>query len=532
VHSRREETLTMSSISKLRQLKLIPLGLLLVTLVFGILIGTIIDTEVKADRSPVAADATPLQIPDPEKLSSEFSKLADQIGPAVVNITSEYMPEPSQSARRGEDPESGDMPDLFRRFFGEGPMGGTPPQNFRRQATGSGFIVDPKGYIITNHHVIENADGIKVKLVDDQSEHKAKLIGFDVETDLAVIKIDTDQKLTAVKIGNSDAVQVGDWAVAIGSPFGLESTVTAGIVSAKGRDIGAQQFQRFIQTDAAINRGNSGGPLVNIRGEVIGVNTMIATSSGGYQGIGFALPSNTAVKVYNMVIKYGRVTRGSIGVSFGREENPDLLNALGVDHGVVISTVEENGPAGKAGLQAEDIIISMDGKPVKDGDDLVARVADTPIGEDVKVTVDRGGKRLDLTITVGDRAEVWKNDPRFSYYREQQESGESEATEAKFGMFVRNLIPRDIDDFKLEDTEGVFVTSVEVGSFADEIGLRKNDVITSINRRPVASVDALQEVQATLESGDPVAFRVIRPIPQGRGRDIEWRPFYLAGRLP
>ncbi len=514
----------MSVFSKLKQQKLLSLGLLLATLSVGILIGTLVNTGVKADRGQAAPDATPLTIPSPAQLSNEFTRLAQKIGPAVVNITADYLPDERSSARRGPAEPEDDM-DLFRRFFGD-----VPQPSFRRQATGSGFIVDAKGYILTNHHVVEGADQIKVKLVDDQSEHKAKLIGFDVETDLAVIKIDADRPLTAVQIGNSDAVQVGDWAIAIGSPFGLESTVTAGIISAKGRDIGAQQFQRFIQTDAAINRGNSGGPLLNIRGEVIGVNTMIATRSGGYQGVGFALPINAAVKVYNQIIKTGRVTRGSIGVSFDRVDKPDLLKALGVDHGVVVSTVEENGPAGKAGIKPEDIILAIDGKPVKNGDDLVSKVADTPIGQKIVVTVDRGGKRMDFPLVVEDRMEVWKDDPRFSFYRQQEKPSSEEGTEAKFGIYVRNLSSKELEAMKLEDGRGVMVTRVEAGSFADDIGIRENDVITSINRQPVGSVDDIRKVQSTLKPGDPVAFRVARPVPSGR--EMEWRPFYLVGRLP
>jgi serine protease Do len=371
-----------------------------------------------------------------------------------------------------------------------------------------------------------------VKITNDPVIHKAKLIGFDVETDLAVLKVDAGRPLAAVQIGNSDAVDVGDWAIAIGSPFGLESTVTAGIVSAKGRDIGAQQFQRFIQTDAAINRGNSGGPLLNIRGEVIGVNTMIATQSGGYQGVGFALPSTTAVKVYNSIIRYGRVPRGSIGVSFGRDEQPDLLPAMGLDHGVIVSQVQAGGPADRAGIKAEDIITEMDGKPVRDGDDLVARVADTEIGKQVRITVDRGGKKMEIPVTVGDRSEVWKNDPRFSFYRRQDEPAESGDASSRFGIYVRNLGARELEEMQLEGGKGVVVTRVEPGSLGDEIGLRDNDVIVSINRQPVGSVDDIKKVQHTLKSGDPVAFRVARPVPTGRGREVAWRPFYLAGRMP
>ncbi len=519
----------MPTIRKLTARRLLPFGLVLVTLSAGVLIGTLLDTGVQADRASKAADAKPLRIPDAVKLQNEFTRLAQELEPAVVNITVEYKPDPEEISQRPGHGERDDELDLFRRFF-ERPS----PRMFRRSATGSGFLVDPKGYIITNYHVIEDADVIKVKLMDDPTTYKAKLIGFDVETDLAVIKINADHSLPTVKIGNSDAVQVGDWAIAIGSPFGLESTVTVGIVSAKGRDIGTQQFQRFIQTDAAINRGNSGGPLVNIRGEVIGVNTMIATNNGGYQGVGFALPVNMAVKVYNQIIKNGRVTRGSIGVSFGREDDPYLLPALGLDHGVLITTVQKGGPADKAGIKPEDVIIAMNGVPIRNGDDLVARVADTPVGEEVTITVDRGGKKMDFRVVVGDRMEVWADDPRFSHYQRKMQPEEEDTTSgAKFGIYVRNLTPRELDEMNLDAEGGVMITRVEIGSMADDIGLRENDVILSINRKPVTSVEDVKAIQQTLKSGDPVAFRVARPVPvRGPGgARVEWRPSYVAGEL-
>ncbi len=519
----------MRTIRKLTAQRLFPFGLLLVTLALGVLIGTLLDSGVQADPAGQAAGAEPLRIPDAVKLQNEFTRLAQELEPAVVNITVEYKPDPEEVSPHAGLGGRDDELDLFRRFF-ERPS----PRLFRRSATGSGFLVDPKGFIITNYHVIEDADVIKVKLMDDPTTYKAKLIGFDVETDLAVIKIAADYPLPTVKIGNSDAVQVGDWAIAIGSPFGLESTVTVGIVSAKGRDIGTQQFQKFIQTDAAINRGNSGGPLVNIRGEVIGVNTMIATNNGGYQGVGFALPVNMAVKVYNQIIKHGRVTRGSIGVSFGREDDPYLLPALGLDHGVLITTVQKGGPADKAGLKPEDVIIAMNGVPIRNGDDLVARVADTPVGEEVVITVDRGGKKMDFKVVVGDRMEVWADDPRFSRYKKKMEPQEEDTSGAKFGIYVRNLTPREIEEMKLEAEGGVMITRVEIGSMADDIGLHENDVILSINRKPVLSVDDVKAIQQTLKSGDPVAFRVARPVPvRGPGgAKVEWRPTYVSGLLP
>ncbi len=301
---------------------------------------------------------------------------------------------------------------MFKRFFGA-----PDPHTFRTEGSGTGFIVDKNGYIITNHHVVNKADRIKVKLNGDDTEYRARVVGFDSETDVAVLKIDTKQPLVPVQVGNSDSVQVGDWVIAIGSPFGLQATVTAGIVSAERtpRDLpGAGSFQNFLQTDAAINPGNSGGPLLNIRGEVIGVNTMIATRSGNYEGIGFALPSNTAVKVYNDIIREGRVVRGSIGIQWKRNGGADTLEAFGLDHGVLVDKVAPDGPAGKAGMKVDDVIVAMNDRPIKDGEELVNKVADLPIGSKTLFTVDRNSKRLDFKVTVEERAVVWANEPQFA----------------------------------------------------------------------------------------------------------------------
>ena len=529
----------MSFLNKMRQQKLLSMSLLLFTLSIGIVIGTLINTGVKAAKEQsVAPDATPLTIPSPVQLSNEFSKLAKLVEPSVVNISTDYTAKPAQ--RRRGAPQGGDEDedgmDLFRRFFrGQpSPFDDMPQRPFKREATGSGFIVDPKGYILTNKHVVEHADHIKVKIPGDKTEYKAKLIGTDTETDLAIVKIDPGHSLPALHIGNSEGVQVGDWAVAIGSPFGLEASVTAGIISATGRDIaGAQQFQRFIQTDAAINPGNSGGPLLNIRGEVIGVNTAIATQTGGYQGIGFALPSNTAVKVYNSIIRSGRVTRGSIGVSFGKNDKPEVLKALGLKNGVLVQEVQPGGPAEKAGLKPEDVIIAMNGKPVQDGDDLVARVADTPIGQDLKVTVDRNGKKMDFNVTVGDRTQVFAD--RFRDERDEP-STKAEGTQAKFGIYLRNLTENERGTMNLTEKQGVLITRVEPGSFADEIGLQEKDVVVSVNRQPVTSVDDIKRLQGTLKAGDAVAFRVLRPtgaaVRPGQSSRQQWISFFAAGTLP
>ncbi|MFN7926129.1 MAG: Do family serine endopeptidase [Bryobacteraceae bacterium] len=530
----------MSWIEKFKQNKFLSMTLMLATLATGIVIGTVITTGVSADKGEKAVtDATPLVLPSPSQLSNDFTALVKKYEPAVVNVSTEYQVKQAETKSRrkpraGEEEEDEDGMEMFRRFFRGFPDQPNPTPR-RGGGTGSGFIVDPKGYIITNQHVVDSATKLTVKLHSDNTEHKAKLIGVDKETDLAVIKIETDKALPFVPVGNSDGVQVGDWAIAIGSPFGLEASVTVGIVSAKGRDIpGAKQFQRFIQTDAAINPGNSGGPLLNIRGEVIGVNTMIATNSGGYQGIGFALPVNTAVKVYNQLIKSGKVTRGSIGISWNKgDEKGDTLKALGASHGVLVQDVEPKGPSERAGVKKDDIIVAVNGKSVMNGDELVAKVADTPIGDKITLTVDRDGKKMDMPVTVEDRAKVFArllgDKPS-----DADEAAEDKASESnvKFGISVRAISPNEREEMKLEAGRGVVVTRVQEDSFAAEIGLRSDDVITAINRKPVASIEDIRKIQATLKAGDAVAFRVSRANPMSRNGQAGWASFYLSGTLP
>src|SRR6516164_392141 len=366
---------------------------ILATLSLGILIGTVVSAGVKGKEKNIAADATPLQIPAPQQLSNTFSQIARQLEPSVVNINTESTIKnphrrgrafPNQPDDNGGGDEDNPFQDFFDRFFGgqgggQGPDAGGGQDDLRERALGSGVIVDSKGYIITNAHVVEKADRIRVKLMSDPETvtYPATVIGVDKETDLAVIKIDAKKPLPPAKLGNSEGMQIGDWVLAIGSPFGLEETVTAGIVSAKGRNIvPGRQFQSFLQTDAAINPGNSGGPLVNMAGEVIGINTAIFTQSMGYQGVGFALPSNTVVKVYNQLTSPDhKVVRGSIGVLFNAEPNPALARVYGVNTGVTIAHVTPNGPADKAGLKTGDTIVSVNGKQVKTGDELVAEIS-------------------------------------------------------------------------------------------------------------------------------------------------------------
>lgn len=535
----------MPFVEKIKQQKLLSVTLLLFTLFLGIIIGTFVTTGVRADKptatSP-APDATPLTIPQAVPISNEFTKLAKRLEPSVVYIESDYLPKAGKhaSADLPEDedtPDNGDNggshgqdpSDLFKKFFGK-----PEPRSFRKEGSGTGFIVDKNGYILTNNHVIEKADRIRVKLNGVDEEFRAKVIGYDAETDLAVLKIDAKRPLNPVQIGNSDSVVVGDWAIAIGSPFGLQATVTAGIVSATGRDLPtSQQFQHFLQTDAAINPGNSGGPLLNIRGEVIGINTMIATTSGSYEGIGFALPSNMAVRVYNDIIRQGRVIRGSIGISWDRRNTQaDTLEAFGFSHGVLVERVAHDGPAAKAGIQPDDVILDLNNRPVKNGDDLVMKVADMPVGSTGMFSVDRDGKRMDFKVTIGERSSIWKDRPEFaSAERPDQQDGQALPMQGKFGITITRLSEKDRIDLGITGKEGVRVVSVDSGSFADDIGLQEGDAIIAIDRQPVTSPADVTKIQGTLKPGQAVAFHVVRSISMG-GRHTPPARYYFSGRLP
>ncbi len=534
----------MPYLPKLKHQKLLSFVLLLFTLVIGIVIGTVINTGVKANRqvaSNLAVDATPLTIPEEVPITNEFTKLTKRVEPSVVYIESDYLPKPGKHAKRDDDPDeednseapspkSQDPSDMFKKFFGS-----QEPRSFRTEGSGTGFIVDKNGYIITNHHVVEKADRIKVKLNGDDTEYKGHVVGYDSETDLAVLKIDTKQPLVPVQIGNSDSVQVGDWVIAIGSPFGLQATVTAGIVSAErtSRDLpGAGEFQNFLQTDAAINPGNSGGPLLNIRGEVIGVNTMIATRSGSYEGIGFALPSNMAVKVYNDIIREGRVVRGSIGIKWTHNgSQADTLQAFGLDHGVLVESVSPTGPAGKAGMKADDVIVRINDKPVKDGQELVNKVADLPIHSTALLTVDREGKRMDFKVDIGERSIVWQDEPQIAENRPEAPPPSKSLTPVRFGITIMRLTQKERQDLGIDSKDGVKVVSVDPGSFADDIGMTEGDAILSINRQNVSSPDDVMKLQSALKPGQPVAVHIVRAQMAG-GRRSQPERVYLSGRVP
>ncbi len=540
---------------------------ILATLSAGILVGSFVAHQVRGQESQVnSADATPLKIPAPRELSTDFSRIAKEVGPAVVNINTEILPKQQQQNRRrgphymqpfsnpqqqppdgndGDDDQGpqggqgagpggqGGLQDFFNRFFGgqsPGMDGGDEGQE--RESLGSGFIVDPRGYIITNNHVVDKADRIFVRLANDPEGNQgrpAKVVGVDKATDIAVLKIQTDSPLPTVKMGNSDGVEVGDWALAIGEPFGLAKTVTAGIISSKNRTVepGTEgEFQHFLQTDAAINPGNSGGPLLSMAGEVIGVNTAIYTQSAGNEGIGFAMPSNTVVDVYNQLIGPDhKVVRGSIGISFQPNPPSAVARVYGFKSGVIISAIGAGQPAAKAGLKQGDIITTIDGRPVKDGDDLIAIISVKKPGTSVDIGYIRNGQQMHANVVIGDRDKVIAAmnaaDGQEGEGNEAQPNGN--ASPAKLGITVQDLpqgAPAGI--------HGVLIESVKPGSFADEIGVGnfQGGVIVSVNRHPVHNVQDFQTIVSGLHSGDDVVLEIINPQRPNGGNSL------LGGTLP
>jgi len=521
---------------------------LLAALTVGVLAGSMITGSVSAHQQKVdSSDARPLKIPDPVDLSNRFSQIVKQVGPAVVNINTESLPKQSalpKGKRRGTpvpNPDGGDdnsdnMQDFFNHFFGGNPNGDDGQDAGPRRALGSGFIVDPRGYIITNNHVVDKADHIYVKLsTDPQNDvagdpgRPATVVGVDKDTDIAVIKIDPKGlTLPTVKMGNSESTQVGDWVIAIGSPFGLSQTVSAGIVSAKNRSIdeGAapSQFQKFIQTDAAINPGNSGGPLVDMAGQVIGMNTAIYTQSAGSEGIGFAMPANTLINVYNMLIGPDhKVTRGSIGIQFQAATSSAVSRMYGfASGGVIVSVVTPNGPAAKAGLQSQDVIVAVDGTPIKDGDELVGIISQKRPGSTVRLTYLRNNKRETVEVGIADRAKLFAADSNAG--DDSNTPDTTEVGETTLGITVTPTTPALAG--KLGIKGGVTVASVKPGSFADNINLAKGVVITEINRKPVTDVASYQAIVSGLKSGEDVVFVVHDPRAAGGGNS------YIGGTLP
>ncbi len=527
-----------SLFERLRSRRLASAFILLATLSAALVAGSYAAHGVRGqEQQNSSADATPLKVVNSTVPSNEFVKIAKEVGPAVVNINTETLPKqasgkggrsfhgrmlpmPQQPGDNGgDDQQQGQGPDNFQDFFNRFFGGQTPDQGggddgHVQESLGSGFIVDPKGYIITNNHVIEKADKIYVKLSTDPDNEDmgrpARVIGVDKATDLAVIKIETSSPLPTVKLGNSDSVEVGDWVEAIGSPFALAQTVTAGIISAKNRTIEpgvSGQFQHFLQTDAAINPGNSGGPLLNMNGDVIGVNTAIFTQSGGYQGLGFAMPSNTVVEVYNDLIGPShKVTRGSIGIQFRQGLSGAVNRVYGFKNGVIVEKVQPGGPAEQAGLKPRDILTTIDGRSVKDGDDLVNEIASRRPGSTIRLGYMRDGKQADTTVTIGDRDKIFADlgNPQ----TEANPGGTNDAGEATLGIVVREIPPATAATLH---ASGVMIQSVRSGSFADLQGLEPGLVITRINKQPTGTREQFNAVVSKLKTGDDVVFEVMDP---------------------
>jgi len=418
-------------------------------------------------------------------ISSPFTALAQKCTPTVVNV----------KVTKVEKAGFGDMqiPAPFRDFFNQ-PWSRQLPQDRTVQGAGSGVIISKDGYILTNNHVVEGAKELTVTLAD-KGEFKAQVVGRDPKTDLAIVKIDAGENLPAASIGDSDQMKVGDWVLAIGNPFGLSHTVTSGIVSAKGRVIGAGPYDDFIQTDASINPGNSGGPLFNMKGEVIGINTAIISDG---QGIGFAIPVNTAKPLIPQLEANGEVTRGYLGANI-QSIDPDLSKALKMEQskGALVAEVVPGGPADKAGIKAGDVIVSFDGKPVHDSHDLPAMVAATTIGRKVPITLVRNGKEIEIAAVI---AKLESGDTRLA------DSGLP--AQGKWGLQLQNLNPETARQLGLKADHGVEVADVQPGSPAYRASIQPGDVILEVNRQTVKSVNDLKEKIATANHGNALLLLV------------------------
>jgi len=483
----------------LRKLRLWIVALALVCALTGMGIGAML-----AGRPAVAQDTARA----PEALSASFVEIAQRVEPAVVNIDTLSAPEIAESDNSDKEDQSSNNPllDMMRRRAARPARG-----------VGSGFVIDPKGYILTNQHVIEGATRITIGLASGE-RFRGKVIGVDTETDLAVIKIDAGHDLPTMKFGDSNVTQVGDWVLAIGSPFGLEQTVTAGIISKKERDSQAfSTFQRFLQTDAAINRGNSGGPLVNMHGEAIGVNSQIATLTGDYSGIGFALPSNEAKYVYEQIVSKGKVKRGFLGVLL-ESVRSEFAKVYGLPEakGAIIADVQADSggqptPAFKAGLQVNDVVVEFNGQPVRDAQDLIMKVAATPVGETASLVILReaDGKldRRTVSVTLAERPAARDAEPSPT----RNKLPTVKTSDARLGLTLSELTPQVIADRHLAGVKGLFVKDVDPNGIAAEVranGITEGDVITRINRIPVSTLADFERVVNSLKPGDAIVLNL------------------------
>jgi len=429
-------------------------------------------------------------------INPDFVELAKRLKPTVVNIRTTKNIKPRQRARRPQlqqQPFNNFFDDFFGRYFDE-----TPQQRPRReQALGTGFIISSEGYILTNNHVVNGADEVMVKLSDGR-EIKGELKGSDEKLDLALIKISEKEKLPVAELGDSDSLEVGEWVMAIGNPFGLAQTVTAGIVSAKGRVIGSGPYDDYIQTDASINPGNSGGPLFSAEGKVIGINTAII--SGG-QGIGFAIPINMAKDVVAQLRDKGKVTRGYLGIRF-QPLTADLAKSFGLDSdkGALVASVEKDGPAEKAGLKAGDIILEYDGKPISEGNELPRYVAVTPIDKKVRLVIFRDGRKQEVTASIARLKDG-------EVPAEASGGNESEA----IGIVVQEVTKELASRLGIRETKGLIVSEVKPGSPAEEVGVSPGDLIIEINGQRPDTLEKYNAVTAKLKKGDVARLLLKRP---------------------
>jgi serine protease Do len=493
----------------LRKLRVWIVALALACLLGGMAVGAMLSGE----RTVAQND---LQIAHaPEALSASFAEIARRVEPAVVNIeTMTAAPEVAEKKDDDSEDETNPLLDMFRR-----------QERRPSRGVGSGFIVSPKGYILTNEHVVEGASVINVYLQSGE-KFRGKVIGIDEETDVAVIKIDSSQDLPTVTLGDSNASQVGDWVLAIGSPFGLDQTVTAGIISKKERETPFfTSFQRFLQTDAAINRGNSGGPLVNMKGEVIGINSQIATSTGDYNGIGFALPATEANFVYKQIVAQGKVRRGYLGVTLESVKKefaqvyglPEARGAIVMDVALTRDGVPT--PAAKAGIQSNDVIVEFNGQPVTNAQDLIQKVAATPVGQSASLTYlrDVDGKldKRTVNVVLGERP-LGNNTARPDQTSPTKESP-TKTRVLHLGIKLTELTQQLVAERHLGGVRGLYVKEIDPNGLAAELrlaggqpALGEGDVITRINRVPVSTLADFERVLSTLKPGDPIVLHVSR----------------------
>lgn len=425
-----------------------------------------------------------------------FAPLAERLLPAVVNISTTQNIKRTEGLQRPQLPqlpEGSPFEEFFKEFFDRQQRQG--PRQRRATSLGSGFVIDSSGLIVTNNHVIDGADEITVIFHDD-SRLAATVVGKDKKTDLALLRVKPAKPLSAVKFGNSDASRVGDWVVAIGNPFGLGGTVTAGIISARARNINAGPYDDFIQTDASINRGNSGGPMFNMDGEVVGINTAIYSPSGGSVGIGFAIPSNLAKPIINQLEKFGRARRGWLGVRI-QTVTDELAESLGLEkaRGALVANITENGPAEKSGLKVGDVILEFDGHEINEMRELPRAVAETPVGKKSKVVVWRQGKRKTVTVSLGE----FPDEEKLAAASENSGSGKVNANSKALGLALAKITPEIRARYKLDDdVSGVIVLDVDEDSPAAEQGIRPGDIIRKVGRNQ-SSARSVKDIKKTVE---------------------------------